>query len=72
MVVGRQPLVEDDFRWKTAISGRQPLWKMTFGGRQPSVKKDLCWILASCLVRFAAFFQVAAVVSVQKEFQNSS
>ena len=39
MVGGRQPLVEDDSRWKTISGGRRPLvednlhWKMTFGGR---------------------------------------
>ena len=47
---GRRLLVEDNLRWKT-----------TFGGRQPSVEDDLLeedlrWILACCLVRFAAFF----------------
>ena len=36
MVGGRQPLVEDDFCWKTTFIGRQLLgWKMTFDGRQP-------------------------------------
>ena len=38
-------MLEDDFWWKT-----------TFGGRQPSVEDDLQWILACCLLRFAAFF----------------
>ena len=32
MVGGRQPLVEDNLRWKT-----------TFVGRQPSVEDDLRW-----------------------------
>ena len=36
-------MVEDYLRWKT-----------TCGGRQPSVEDDLCWILACCLLCFAA------------------
>ena len=38
---------------------KDDLWrKTTCGRRQPSVEDDLRWILACCLVRFAAFFRV--------------
>ena len=30
----------------------------TCGGRRPSVEDDLCWILACCLFRFAAFLDI--------------
>ena len=69
---GRRPLVEDHLRWKTPFGGRQPSveddlqWKTTFCGRQPLLEDDLHWkttfrgsrwILASCLLCFAAFFK---------------
>ena len=67
--VGTAPMfcILDVEMWKTTFGGRRPLveddlqWKTTFGGRQPSVEDDLLeedlrWILACCLVRFAAFF----------------
>ena len=65
---GRRPLVGDDSWWKRAYGGRRPSveddlrWKTTFGGRQISLEDNLWWednlrwILACCLLRFAAFF----------------
>ena len=59
---GRQSSVEDNLWWKTTFSGTQPSvednlgLKMPFGGRQPSMEDDLQWILACCLVHFAAYF----------------
>ena len=48
---GRQPLMEDDLRWKTTFGGRRPscliqfcselIWKTTFDGRRPSIEDDL-------------------------------
>ena len=64
--IGRLSLVEDDLRWKTTFGGRRPFvgrqplveddlwWKMTVGERQHLVEDDLHWILAFCLLRFAA------------------
>ena len=46
---GRHPLVEDDL-WLKDLQ-----WKTTFGGRQHSSQDDHRWILACCLVCFAAF-----------------
>ena len=59
---GIQPAVEDDLWWKTTFGGRPPSeeddlwWKTTFSGRRQSVEDVLRWILACCLVCFAAFF----------------
>ena len=42
---GRQPLIEDDLRWKMIFDGRLPLmeediwWKTTFDGRRPLMEK---------------------------------
>ena len=53
---GRRPSVEDDPQWMMTFGRRQPLmednpwWKTTFSGTRP------LWILACCLLRFAAFF----------------
>ena len=53
---GRWPSVEEDLLCKMIFVGRRPLvedylwWIMTFSGRQP------LWILAYCLLRFAALF----------------
>ena len=52
---GKEPLVEDELRWKTTFSERRVSveddlrWKTTFGGGQPL--EDL----ACCLLQFAAF-----------------
>ena len=46
---GIWPPVEDNFLWKTTLSGRWPSveydlwWKTTFSGSQPLVEDDLCW-----------------------------
>ena len=49
LLVGRRPLLEEDFRWKTTFGGGRPSvaddlgWKMTLGGKQPLVEDDLQW-----------------------------
>ena len=84
MVGGRRPSVEDNLRWKMTSAGRGPLveddlqWKKTFGGRRPFLEDEMClktnfsgrcWILACCLLRFAAFFRYS---NVKKELSHVS
>ena len=60
---GGRPLVEDVLRWKTTFVGRRPAvehdlqLKTTCSGAWPSVDDNLRWILACCLLRFAAFLK---------------
>ena len=53
---GRRPSVEDDLRWKTTFLEDDLWWKTNSGRRRPYMEDNVWWILACCLVRFAALF----------------
>ena len=68
---GKQPSLEDKLWRKTTFGGRHPLVEDTFGGRQPSMEDDISWILACCLVRFEAFFDIVGEHSAPSRCQTS-
>ena len=62
---GRRSLVDDNLQWKTTFGGRRSSvvntlrWKTPFSWIWPLLKDNLLWILACCIVSFAAFFTLS-------------